>query len=197
MSFSEKYFNQVANKYQNRSLSGIWSFVRDLEATAIMKSIEGFSGMTCLEFGCGAGYYTDRLVSLRAKILVAVDISENMLKQLADPSIKKVRGDIQNVRFDMKFDRILCAGTIEFLESPDKFFINMKAHLSSKGKAVLLFPRKGVCGALYKVYHRCHKVRVKTFKLDKVEKILNDIELKIENIYTPTPAVYVISVIHK
>jgi len=197
MSFSEKYFNRVASKYQNRSLSGIWSFVRDLEAKAIMNSIEGFSGMTCLEFGCGAGYYTNRLVSLGAKILVVVDISENMLKQLADPSIKKVRGDIQNVRFAMKFDRILCAGAIEFLENPDRFFVNMQAHLSPKGKAVLLFPRKGVCGFLYKFYHRCHKVRVKTFKLDKIEKSLNDLELKIEKFYTPTPAVYVISVIHK
>jgi len=78
----EKYFNEVAGNYNDKSSKGIWALLRRLESVAVMKAMDPFQGMTCVELGCGAGFYANRLASYNPSLLVAVDISENMLREL-------------------------------------------------------------------------------------------------------------------
>ncbi|MBT3921248.1 MAG: class I SAM-dependent methyltransferase [Nitrospina sp.] len=196
MSLIIKYFNEVAGKYNDKSRKGVWAFLRRLEATAVLKAMTAFEGMTCIELGCGAGYYTHRLASFNPSLLVAVDIAENMLEQLNDSRIKRVRADIEEIKFAAAFDRVLCAGAIEFLSDINKFFSNLKKLLSHSGKAVLLVPRKGVLGSFYKAFHRAHSVQVSLYGIDELKVRLDANHLKIDALLRPTPMSYVLIITH-
>lgn len=196
MSSIIKYFNGVAGHYNEKSDRGIWAFLRRLESVEVMKALNPLEGMRCLELGCGAGFYTNRLAFYNPSILVAVDISENMLGELNDSRIKGVRADIENVQFKVDFDRVLCAGAIEFLSDINFFFFNLKKLLSISGKAVLLMPQKGMSGKFYKTFHRLHSVKVSLYAIDELKKILDANYLKIEALYSPTPMTHVIVITH-
>ena len=196
MSSIKKYFNEVAGNYNDKSSKGIWALLRRLESVAVMKAMDPFQGMTCVELGCGAGFYANRLASYNPSLLVAVDISENMLGELNDSRVKKVRADIENIKFKMVFDRVLCAGAIEFLSDINNFLSNLKKLLSISGKAVLLIPKNGMSGRFYKAFHRSHSVQVSLYAIDELKNLLDVNHLKIETVYSPTPMTYVLVVTH-
>ena len=196
MSSFEKYFNAVAGNYADKSSKGIWAILRKQESSLVIKALDPFQGMTCLELGCGAGFYTYKLACYSPSLLIAVDISENMLRELNDSRIKRVRADIENIKFKVGFDRVLCAGAIEFLPDIKNFFSNMKNLLSATGKAVLLIPKKGMLGVLYKAFHRSHAVEISLFTIDELEYILNANNLKIIEQFSPTPAVNIFVISH-
>jgi ubiquinone/menaquinone biosynthesis C-methylase UbiE len=196
MSSVTKYFNKVAGNYNSNSRKGVWALLRRLESVAVMKAMDPFQGMTCIELGCGAGFYTKRLATHNPSILIAVDMSENMLVELNDSRVKCVRADIENIKFKMVFDRVLCAGAIEFLSDIKKFLSNLKALLSHSGKAVLLIPKKGLVGKFYKAFHRSHSVQVSIYGIGELKKLLSANHLKIEKLYSPTPMTYVLVVTH-
>jgi ubiquinone/menaquinone biosynthesis C-methylase UbiE len=196
MSSVKKYFNEVAGDYNDKSDKGLWAFLRKLESIAVMKAMAPFPGMTCVELGCGAGFYTRRLAALNPSLLVAVDISENMLRELDDPRIKRVRADIENINFNVSFDRILCAGAIEFLPYIKSFLSNLKKLLSASGKAVLLLPKSGVLGRFYKAFHRSHSIEVSLYEIKTLKILLDANHLKIEKQYSPTPMTRVLVISH-
>ena len=197
MSSVKNYFNKVADRYNDNSSKGIWAIFRKLESEAVKDLLDPFQKMTCVELGCGSGFYTKYLASFNPTFLVAVDLSENMLKEINILRVKRVRGDIQNIKFNIKFDRILCAGAIEFLADVNAFFANLKTLLSPTGQAILLMPRKGIFGTIYKVFHRSHVVKVSLYDIDQLEDILNTNHLRIEKIIIPTPMANVLAIVHK
>ncbi len=196
MSTVAKYFNEAAGSYNDKSSKGLWAFLRRLESVAVMKAVDPFQGMTCIELGCGAGFYISRLLSCDPSLLVAVDISENMLGELNDSRVKRVRADIENINFKVAFDRVLCAGVIEFLPDIKNFLTNLKTLLSVSGKAVLLMPESGVFGRFYRAFHRAHSVQVSLYKVDELEYLLEVNHLKIEKQYLPPPMTRVLVITH-
>jgi 2-polyprenyl-3-methyl-5-hydroxy-6-metoxy-1,4-benzoquinol methylase len=125
---------------------------------------------------------------------VAVDISQEMLKHLHANKTKKVRADIQNVSFRRQFDRIICAGVLEFLDDISIFLANMEGALSNNGKMVLLLPREGICGFFYKFFHSLHGVKLKLFTKKELKSILDQGKWEMESLIVPTPMTYVLTV---
>ena len=187
MSQVKRYFNAVAENYNDKSSKGIWELLRNLESTAVIKAMNSIQGKKCLELGCGAGFYTKILAKGNPSLLVAVDISENMLNELNIPGVKRIRADIENIKFKVKFDRVFCAGAIEFLPDIKIFISNLKSILSVSGKAVLLLPKKGLFGWIYRVFHRSHSIQVAIYSCEEIKSILVSNNLKIESQYSPTP----------
>jgi 2-polyprenyl-3-methyl-5-hydroxy-6-metoxy-1,4-benzoquinol methylase len=194
MSFAKRHFNAIATRYKSGSARGVWAYLRNRESLAVMKAIAPFSSMACLDLGCGAGFYTSRLVSCNPAITVAVDFSMNMLKELSEPRVKRVMGSVENIKFNMGFDRIICAGVIEFLPEINNFLANLKELLKDSGKAVLLLPRKGILGNIYKAYHWSHGITVTLYELDQLRNQLQNHRFKVEIIYSPTPVTYVLAI---
>ena len=167
MSVIQRYFDDQADNYQSRSKTSFWSILRHREESAVLMALRSFPGMTCLELGCGSGYYTFVLMRLEPSRLMAVDFSYKMLSCLKIPGVLRVRADIQKFSVKTPFDRVLCAGALEFLPDPDAFFYNVKNILSPNGLLILLLPRKSLAGRIYQTFHRSHGVKIRLF--DKVE----------------------------
>ena len=194
MNNTKDYFDSVAAQYGPKSHKGFWSGIRKKEEKAVFKAVAPTPGTSYLELGCGSGYYT-RLISKNSpSLLVAVDISQEMLKHLHVINAKKVRADIQNVSFSRKFDRILCAGALEFLDDISVFLANIEGVLSNNGKMVLLLPRRGVCSFFYKFFHLLHGVKVKLFTEKELKSVLVQGKWKLESLSVPTPMTYVLTV---
>ena len=55
---------------------------------------------------------------------------------------------------------------------------NLAACLSPSGTLVLLYPRKGLLGTLYSLYHRTHGTRIHLFDAEDIARIFLDAGLK-------------------
>jgi len=194
MNNTNDYFDSVAGEYSSKSHKGFWGGIREKEERAVFKAVAPSSGISYLELGCGSGYYTNMISKNSPSLLVAVDISQEMLKHLHVNNAKKVRADIRNVSFRRQFDRIICAGALEFLDDISVFLANMEGVLSSGAKMVLLLPRRGICGFFYKFFHSLHGVKVKLFTEKELKSILGQGKWKLESLSVPTPMTYVLTV---
>lgn len=191
-----EYFNNVAHGYESKSGTGFWGVLRRKEEKAVMQALTPVSGLACIEMGCGSGYYTNLISKYSPSFLVAVDISSKMLFHLKTQNAKKVKADIQNIRFHRQFDRILCAGALEFLPTIQPFLSNVKCLLTDEGKMVLLLPRRGLTGLFYKGFHRFHGIKINLFGADDFMAVLEQEGWKLEKIVSPTPMTYIATVVH-
>ncbi len=197
MSSYENYFDDQAGKYLKSSEKGFWFFLRKKEKEAVLKALEPFKGMRCIDLGCGAGYYTHLLLRHSPALMVGVDRSFTMLKQLNHKSILIAQADIQTVAFRKPFDRVLCAGALEFLDSIDPFLENAKKLLAPDGLMTILLPRRGIWGFFYKLFHWSHSVSIQLFAYRKLENKLKKWGFKLEEITSPTPMTYVLKIAHR
>tara|TARA_Y100000294_G_scaffold155453_1_gene155680 strand:+ start:1173 stop:1775 length:603 start_codon:yes stop_codon:yes gene_type:complete len=191
---TKDYFDSFAGEYSSKSHKGFCIGFRKKEEKAVLNAIAPSPGISYLELGCGSGYYTSLISKRSPSLLIAVDISQKMLKHLHVKKAKKVRADIQNVSFRQQFDRIICAGALEFLDDISVFLANMEGVLSTNGKMVLLLPRKGICGFFYKFFHSFHGVKVKLFTEKELKSVLVQGKWKLESLTVPTPMTYVLTV---
>ena len=111
---------------------------RDLEGIALKEMLSGIDFESCLEIGCGTGKNTEWLLS-KAKKLVAVDLSEEMLKKaknkLNNKNVVFHLADIRKVwNFaSEKFDLVTFSLVLEHLENLDSIFQKAQSALASKG----------------------------------------------------------------
>jgi 2-polyprenyl-3-methyl-5-hydroxy-6-metoxy-1,4-benzoquinol methylase len=159
----EDYFNSKADTYIEKSESASWSFLRKRELRSCMKLMEPREGELILDAGCGAGYYTRVLKKHGARVW-AVDISEKMCRQVSpDVAEKVIHDDISRINLGKTFDKILCAGVLEFTVDPCKTIGNLSLHLKKGGRLILLVPKKCLLGHFYYWFHRSHNITVKLF----------------------------------
>tara|TARA_B100000686_G_scaffold345669_1_gene430691 strand:- start:4064 stop:4657 length:594 start_codon:yes stop_codon:yes gene_type:complete len=196
MSIIQTYFDGQANNYQLRSGKGFWGLLRRRELAAVLKALQPFSGMTCLELGCGSGYYTSIMARSKPSRLIAVDLSHKMLCSLNIPGVLKVRADIQSFQVKTPFQRILCAGALEFLPDPVSFFCNVRHALSCQGFVILLVPKKSLTGRIYQLFHRSHGVQIRLFDMSDLTNMIEKSGLSLDFIVCPTAMTYVLRVSH-
>ncbi len=85
MSIKDAY-NSWAVQYDSNNNN-----TRDLESVALRNTLKGIHFSNCLEVGCGTGKNTTWLIE-KAKYLIAVDLSEEMLKRAKE---KVISGNIE------------------------------------------------------------------------------------------------------
>ena len=197
MSSYENYFNEQAGQYLENSDKGLWAFLRRKEKEALIQALEPFKGMKCIDLGCGAGYYTHLLLGYSPSLIVGVDRSISMLYHLKHEKILTAQADIQNVAFRKPFDRVLCAGALEFLDELDPFLSNIKSILASDGVMAILLPKRGIGGFIYKLFHWSHSVPIQLFSYRKLVKKLDMWGFKLEQITSPTPMTFVLKIVHR
>jgi len=126
---------------------------RDLEGNALKEVLSGIDFKSCLEIGCGTGKNTDWLLS-KANKLVAVDLSEEMLKKASTKlHNKNVAFHLADIRKEWdftseKFDLIAFSLVLEHLEDLDSIFRKSQSVAASKGYLYLgeLHPFKQYSG---------------------------------------------------
>jgi len=173
----QEYFNGQADSYIHKSEGFSWAFLRKRELRSCMELLEPREGEVIWDAGCGAGYYTRALKKLGARIW-AVDISKKMCEQISPSDAERIiQGDISQITLPQIFDKILCAGVLEFSIDPHKTIHNLSLHLKKGGRLVLLAPRKTFLGSLYYWFHRSHHISVKLFTKKELIEICRKNEL--------------------
>jgi len=89
-----------------------------------------------------------------------------MLRHVDIPGVTPALADLRDFSFPRTFNRILCAGALEFVGRPERFFSQAAQVLERSGKIVILVPPATMGGHLYKLWHRSHGLQVDLFPED-------------------------------
>ena len=109
-------------------------------------SAEGLKGKSVLEVGCGAGRFTEILLSTGAAV-VALDYSSAVdacwTNHCLHPNLSVVQGDIYNLPFcPATFDYVLCLGVLQHLPDVKRAFMSLVPQLKSGGRLAVDVYRK-------------------------------------------------------
>ena len=165
------YFCSVADRYVQNSESIPWRWLRRKEAEAVRKQLGNISGQNVLDLGCGAGYYTERLLEMGVSHVTGVDFCEEMLKNLQRSDVTPVHADATTFSGSQPYDGVLSAGLLEFVEQPSSLFQSARRNVEKGGWFVLLMPTKSIFGSLYKRFHKLHNVSVSLFGEDDISEL--------------------------
>lgn len=169
------YFEHRAERYQEKSEGRLWQGLRGRELKACMELLEPWRGDLILDAGCGAGFYSRALLRRGVERVWAADASPAMAAQAQNAGVEKaVVGDLAEISFGTMFDKILSAGVLEFVASPQSVIANLARHLKQGGRLVLLVPRRCVAGYFYYFFHKFHKLDIHLYMEQEVERLCRE-----------------------
>lgn len=169
-----RYFDAQAPDYTEASARWPWSWVRAREAHAVLAALGQVEGHTVWDVGCGAGFYTRQVLRRGAEEVVAVDGAPRMLEQLHHPRVRTILGDAARVDPGGRFDRIVCAGMLEFVDDPRSVLAHLSRHAAKDAVLALLVPAKNTLSRLYSRFHRSHGLEVHRFTPSALERVAHD-----------------------
>jgi SAM-dependent methyltransferase len=172
-----QHFSQAAAGYTR--LRGTWPLgaVRRQEQQAVEALARIRPGDWVLDAGCGDGETLAWVQALGAHA-VGVDCSFAMAAASRRRGHRVCVQDMDALGLRACFDWVLCVGALEFTADPARAVRNLAGCLRRGGHLLLLFPRRGVWGALYQAYHRRHGVPVRLFSRDDIRSLLSLTELR-------------------
>ena len=187
-----RYFERQSSKYTDSASSLLWRWQRRRETAAVDSLMGSVSGQEILDLGCGAGHYTRHFLATGARHITAVDFSPSMISQLPDTCVTGIVEDVTNVRIPKTFPRIICAGVLEFVSSPEELLSRARNLISQSGAMVCLLPPDNWAGRLYRAYHRRHYFEISLFRNGYFEEICRKSgwEIEARRFVFPYTAVY-------
>ena len=168
---TDAYFSGKSSEYDKKRGSGILGKIVNKERDAVMEFLEVHANEVILDLGCGAGYYARLIKEKKAKV-VGVDIAEKMVEDMKKQKIESYLGNIESFRLRKKFDKVLIAGALEFVDDAENVIQNSAFHLKKNGLLVILYPKSLPCGFLYKLYHLLHGIHINLFSRNKIKNLL-------------------------
>ena len=142
----QKFYDRNARTYDAEQEK--FAFVRGPEKKIVLETLDAICkpGQVVLEIGAGTGRFTT-LIAPRVKQVTAVDISGNMLGQLAEKmagerlaNIRPLHGDFIGIDFPERFDLIVGFSAIEYIKDKEALFRKMAELLKPGGRLVLTTP---------------------------------------------------------
>ena len=176
------HFSNKAKNYHQKSLVFPWSLIRKNESKIILNFLGNVRKKNILDVGSGSGYYSRLLAKKKAKKVYALDSSIAMLNNINEKNIIKINQSAESFNIQKKFDIIVCAGLLEFVNSSEKVLKNIKKYSKKNCKLVILCPQNNLLARLYKFYHYFNKINIRLFNYIEIEKILNLTGWKIKKI---------------
>lgn len=160
---ARSYFGRAAASYDSRSRTLPWSLLRALEARRLDVALGDVRGAHVLELGCGAGFYTRRLIAHGAAHVTAVDFAPEMIAQLPTDKVTGVCADATTVSFAQPFAVMLSAGLLEFAPDPHGVLSNARRFVEPHGRFALMTAAKGVASRRYAAFHRRNGIAITCF----------------------------------
>lgn len=172
-----RHFAEAASRYSRLREYGVLGRVRSREQAAVRELAEIAPGAAVLDAGCGDGA---TLVWLRSRGVDAlgVDLTWPMARVCASRGLTAVVQDIEELGLRPIFNWVLCVGSLEFVSDPRRALENLAACLAPDGRLLLLYPRRGLLGAVYHLYHRTHGARIHLFGADEIVRLLTTVGLE-------------------
>jgi len=180
------YFDGRAAGYREAFSRGLLGAVRKRERRLLFALLDPQAGDSVLDAGSGPGLDADRLRALGCRVK-AVDLSPNMVREAQRAGIDAEVADLHGLALGTVFDKILCAGSLEFCASPSTVLARLADHLRPGGRLVVLFPLRSVVGVLYRSYHRLSGARARLFGASEIEAELERVGLRVRERERATP----------
>ncbi len=180
-----EYFGAAAGGYARFRDRTFLRTLRQREEAVIMRLLDPGPGESILDAGCGAGYYSLRIMRSGASAY-GVDISPAMVEGARARGVEAVVGDLASLSLGRRFDKILCAGVLEFCPDHKAVLSRLSDHLKGRGSIVVLVPGRSPAGWAYALYHRSHGVAVRLFDAEDL-RALGPTGLALDAIEVPTP----------
>lgn len=170
------YFSKVSKDYSKRRVKGLFGHLVNVilvnkEKKIVMRKLNPKKNELILDAGCGSGLYSRIILDNDAKP-VGIDLSYGMINQYNKNGMLGVMGDIESIPFKVKFDKVLCSGSLEFVNDVDKAIGSFNSALKVGGLLVLLYPRFNIFGFLYFHYHKFHGLNIKLFSNKEISEII-------------------------
>ncbi|HLC72474.1 MAG TPA: class I SAM-dependent methyltransferase [Candidatus Nanoarchaeia archaeon] len=168
---AKDYFEENAAAYDAKRERGFLGWLRKNEKSAVLSFLDIKKGESMLDAGCGEGYYAQLAKSKGAKVF-GIDVSKEMIAKLQAKGIQGKACDLENCSLGKKFDKIVCAGVLEFTANPRNVVGMLAKHLKSKGRIVILYSRPSPGTIVYVSIHRLHGLRLKIISRKKLQNLL-------------------------
>jgi len=185
----QKYFDLKAHGYLESEKRVFWNVIKNKEKIAVLNMLEPASGNFILDAGCGAGYYMSALAE-RGCAVEGIDFSPRMVEEVKKLGFNaKVLNLEAEYYIDIKYDKIICAGALEFCRDPARILMNLSNMLKPKGFIVLLLPRSSLTGVVYKIFHRyfgCRE-RITLYGIRRVIELARCCNLMVNDTASATP----------
>lgn len=137
----EIFYDNLSDKFDEEQNSDRFKFVRNPEINIIKNFLKDkdLSSSIILEIGAGTGRFS-YAIAKKAKKVVAIDISSNMLSKLKEKSennsiynIQTIKGDFLDIDFTEKFDYIFSFSSIEYIKDKEALFEKISKLLKPQG----------------------------------------------------------------
>ena len=178
------YYDREAARYQQRVSSGLLGKLRERERAAVMELLEPRAGDHILDAGCGTGFDAVPLME-RGCLVDGVDISPRMVDSARERGVDAVVADLHDFDLGRRYDKVLCAGPLEFCESIGRVIERLAAHTAPGGRVVLFFPTPSPLGFVYRAWHRTHGLKIRLYGVAQMSELLRAAGLEPDGVRRP------------
>jgi ubiquinone/menaquinone biosynthesis C-methylase UbiE len=175
------HFDKMAPVYESLSNRFPWQWLRHRETQTLLSLLGDVMGKEVLEFGCGAGHYSNLLLNAGACRLWVVDLSQEMLDQISESQITKICGDASCIKLDRQFSVAVSAGLFEFVDDCPKTLKNLARHVERGGNIVILYPLRGFLGSVYRLVHYLDGLNIRVFSVREFQILAEDAGMQLVN----------------
>jgi len=182
-----EHYARIADGYHARVEQGpVLGAFRRRERGVVLDLAQLAPGLSLADVGCGNGFYALEAKRRGARVC-AIDAVPEMLAALAG-SVDDVRlRDIEQLGRIGTFDRVVCAGVLDFVVDPDLALANICGLVARNGRLVLLAPCTGPGGSLYRAEKRLFGFRVNLFTQAWLAARAASHGLRLERVRKPLP----------
>ena len=143
-------------------------------------------GLSLADVGCGTGFYALEAKRVGMRVC-AIDVVPEMLAELQGIVDEVKVRDVESLADSGPFDRVICAGVLDFVADPACAFRNLCGLVAAGGRLVVLAPRMGPGGWLYRVEKFCVGLRVNLFDVEWLISRASENGLRVAQMRTPLP----------
>jgi SAM-dependent methyltransferase len=154
--------------------------MRRLETPTVMEMLEVEPGEAILDAGSGSGHYTKALVDAGARV-TALDIEPAMIEALGQRlHVETILGDLMTVPLEPRFDKIVCAGVLEFVQDPTAVVVNLAKGLRPGGVMVILVLARCLPGVGYWAARRANGIDMPMFSRAALDTLAGAAGLRVQ-----------------
>jgi len=149
------FWNQESDVYKDAQWAGsnIARFDYIQTKKALLRSLNPTRNDRILEIGCGPGTWTG-LIASKCSQLVAIDVSEKMIKKAKEyvhnDNVTFINSDFMDHDFREKFDKIFSVRVFEYISNKKEFFRKACYLLDPGGELVIITKTRDSLWDFYK-----------------------------------------------
>jgi 2-polyprenyl-3-methyl-5-hydroxy-6-metoxy-1,4-benzoquinol methylase len=180
----KQHYGQWAGTYGDVADDGWFAWVRAREARLVYRALDLRGSVSVLDAGCGPGLYA-MVIQGRGHEVWAIDFAPEMVARARGHVTHVEQADIEDLALGRTFDRVLCVGVLEWVQSPEKALQRLAEHLAPGGRLVILVPRTGPGGWIYQYQKRKHSLAARLYSPSGMRRLGEAVGLRYHQHVTP------------